>query len=175
MPLVTSSGQQSSTREAALRHAAFEGLTLRSSLESWRVMASEYSARSQTLSPRFEDLQMHLADIYYHAISIYLSGIFDHHTVYTDLAITTPTLSQAQIDSHLDAILGGVDATLKHTNLAGVLFLFPLRVAGARAREKRQQETLVGLLKTIAQKGFRVSEAFITDLGELWTEQRRRQ
>ena len=117
---------------------------------------------------------MDLALVYYQAISIYLSGIFDYHqTIYTRFKISTPTLSVSDITYHLKAILDGVDAALHSTRLPGILFVFPLRVAGARATERAQQQRIKDMLKIISTKGFVVSQAFEEDLEFVWEKRRR--
>jgi hypothetical protein len=57
---------------------------------------------------------------------------------------------------------------LKTTNLAGILFFFPLRVAGARARSVGQRSIILDLLGHISSRSFVVADAFVSDLKSLW-------
>ena len=112
---------------------------------------------------------MDLALIFYHAIAIYLSGIFDYHqSIYMRFNIPTPVLSKPVIAQHMGSILERVNAALKHTNLSGILFLFPLRVAGARATQRADQQRITDMLNMISSQGFVVSQAFEEDLDNVW-------
>ena len=66
-------------------------------------------------------------------------------------------------------IAGETRRAFGNTNLAGVLFFFPLRVAGARAVGNERDEILE-LLKVIKEGEFVVAEAFLGDLKGLWLE-----
>jgi hypothetical protein len=114
------------------------------------------------------DLQMVLATIYHHAISIYLSGTFDYFPYWDESGIPTPSIPSSQIQAHVKAILGMVAMALNETNLAGILFLFPLRVAGARAQSLEHKVEITRMLGIITKKGFVVADAFMMDLEDLW-------
>ena len=60
------------------------------------------------------------------------------------------------------------EAALKGTNLAGTIFLFPLRVLGARSETAEQREKVSCMLEQIAARGWVVAEEFVTDLEEVW-------
>jgi hypothetical protein len=154
-----------------LRDLAEEGFVLRSRLSLWKQKAQEWSENVKTWQ---EDLQMTLALIYHDALSIYLSGIFDYHKHWSDHQIPTSVLSSSEIQAHVVAILTMVQLALKQGALAGILFFFPLRVAGARARHLEHQREIFRLLQLISQRGFVVANAFIMDLEELWTEKQER-
>ena len=109
-----------------------------------------------------------LAVIYYHAISIYLSGTFDYFPYWDENHVQAPTLSSSQIQAHVAVILRMIANELKETNLASILFLFPLRVAGARARSAGQRLEIARMLGEITSRGFVVADAFTIDLEELW-------
>lgn len=112
---------------------------------------------------------MDLALIFYHAVSIYLSGIFDYYqSIYVRFNIPTPVLSRSDIDQHVELILESVNTALQHTNLSGILFLFPLRVAGARVTKRTDQQRVTDMLKMISSQGFVVSQAFMEDLDTVW-------
>jgi hypothetical protein len=140
-----------------------EGLGVREGLESWRT---NFQLWCKDASALIEDSQSILAVIYYHAISIYLSGIFDYRFQFNQ--IVTPTLSQPRIEHHVDMILSKTQVALETTNLGGVLFFFPLRVAGARATCQGEKTMILEMLKEISRRSFVVADAFKTDLEELW-------
>jgi len=131
----------------------------------WRASAPASSPSSST---KMNDDQMILALIYYHAISIYLSGTFDYHTHWNDHHIPTPMLPPNEIQKHVTVILNMVNSTLEQTNLAGILFFFPLRVAGSRVQSVQQRSEISRMLRHISRRGFVVADAFTVDLEELW-------
>lgn len=145
---------------------AEEGFVLRSRLYSWRQIAQEWS-KSGTIW--HGDIQMTLALIYHDALSIYLSGVFDYHEAWINRQISTSVLSSSEIQAHVLAVLTRVQIALDQGDLAGILFFFPLRVVGARARHLEHQREISRLLHLISQRGFVVANAFIDDLEELWT------
>jgi hypothetical protein len=165
METVQAQPPESQLRHAFLKRSATEGIRLQSALSNWKSTALTWSATS---SMRTADLQMMLATIYHHAISIYLSGTFDYFPYWDEIGIPTPSISSSQVQAHVKAILGMVATALNETNLAGILFLFPLRVAGARAQSLEHRVEIARMLGVITQKGFIVADAFTMDLDELW-------
>jgi hypothetical protein len=154
-----------SSKEVILRELAADGFRLREELSAWRMSSCKWSLRSTSQSSQ---IQMNLALAYYNAISIFLSGIFDYHNHWKDHGISTATLSDLEIQAHVSAILELVGLGLKEGSLAGILFFFPLRVAGARARTLEQRLEISRLLHLISTRGFVVAQAFVMDLDELW-------
>jgi hypothetical protein len=165
METVQAQPPESQLRHVFLKKSADEGIRLRSALSSWKTFALAWSATSPVTTI---DLQMMLATIYHHAISIYLSGTFDYFPYWDESGIPTPSISSSQVQAHVKAILGMVATALNETNLAGILFLFPLRVAGARAQSLEHRVEIARMLGIITQKGFVVADAFTMDLEELW-------
>jgi uncharacterized membrane protein len=106
--------------------------------------------------------------IYYHAISIYLSGIFDYRLQFNDFI--PPTLPYEKIQMHVCGILTRTKMALHITKLAGLLFFFPLRVAGARAVAVEHRLLIVEMLKDISRRNFVVADAFVHDLENLWSD-----
>jgi hypothetical protein len=155
--------------ETILYELAREGFSLRSAFSAWKESAQTWVAGRLQKS---QDEQMTIALSYYHAISIYLSGIFDYHSLWTDRHISTPELSSFEIHAHVSAILKMVGKALKEGTLAAILFFFPLRVAGARARTLEQRHEISVLLHLISGKGFVVADAFVMDLDDLWGKNR---
>lgn len=148
-------------RDEKLREIAVDGTSLRGALQGWES--------SFTLSPTARRCdQMTLSLILHRAISIYLSGLFDYYTHWSDRDIPTPTLTNSQIGEYVRAILSTTEQMLKETTVAGIFFLFPIRVAGARARSMEQALTIRRILETISAQGYVAAGAFIVDLDQVW-------
>ena len=147
---------------------ASRGLSIRAALSTWHYSYHHENSRSGWPP---DDVRTALCQIYYPATAIYLDGIFSYHPMYyQDLDIPTPVLSPAEIQTYLVSILSQVSHNLYHQKtLAGMLFLFPLRVAGARAREREHTLLIRDMLGEIVKKGFMVAETFVQDLDELWS------
>ncbi|OHW91978.1 C6 finger domain-containing protein [Colletotrichum incanum] len=139
---------------------ATEGFDLREALECWKFSA--------VLPPERHE-EMMLSTIYYSATSIYLSGNYDYDlNHWQTIGVGVPTLNLAEIAKHFDNIILTVEKALKTTSLSPLLFLFPLRVAGARAKQKWQQDIVTELLQEVREQ-FIVADAMLTELGQLWT------
>jgi len=110
---------------------------------------------------------MTVAWIFHSAISIYLSGVYDYDHIWNTYDIKTPILSQFQIESHANKILENISLALEETNVTPLVFLFPLRIAGARAKTDAQQKQIRLLLARIS-RSFRVANAISSDLGGVW-------
>lgn len=149
--------------QVALLETAAIGLILQDSLDIWN--SNFHAWKTQSLLSAVDSRSI-LAKIYHHAISIYLSGLFDYRFQYNDLL--NPTLPFDTIQYHVDGILRTVAEALQTTNLAGLLFFFPLRVAGARAESLEHKKLILGMLKEISNRSFVVAGAFVKDLESLW-------
>ncbi len=146
---------------------ALEGHRLRSGIDGWHSAFLDYS---QSSSPETDDPWTLLASIYYSAISIFLSGIFDYRRQFD--TVPSPVLLPTTLQTHVRLILFQTQLALKTTNLAGALFVFPLRVAGARAQSELQRDNILAMLVEISGRSFVVAEAFRSDLEEFWGTQR---
>ena len=116
------------------------------------------------------DKQTALAKCCYPAISIYLSGAFDYFPIWHARGIAMPVLTMPEINDHVDDIIAIAYEILRRKAVAGVSLLFPLRVAGARSRfdaTDSRRKKIRELLSRIAS-AYAVSEAFISDLNDLW-------
>ncbi|KUL85266.1 hypothetical protein ZTR_07925 [Talaromyces verruculosus] len=147
----------------ALLELAAEGFVVRSALADWYANFQKWSA--DTGMPEYNSNSV-LATIYFHGISIYLSGIFDYHAQFNK--ILTPTISHDVVQSHVDEILRITEISLNTANLAAVLFFFPLRVAGARVTTTRETVSICAMLREISMRGFVVANAFTADLKSVW-------
>ena len=110
---------------------------------------------------------MTIAWTFYSAISIYLSGIYDYSPLWVVYDIPTPIIAQSEIQQHVNAILDITSLALKQMTVTSLLFLFPLRIAGARAYTIDQRMRIHALLAEITSD-FRAASAFTSDLEELW-------
>lgn len=143
-----------------------EGLILRSTILQWYSDCT--TLESLTIDGNKPISGMRIAHAYFHTISIYLDGIFSYHAPFTsESSPSSPILHRTEIDAHVERILAISDELL-HQGCAGILLFFPLRVAGARARDQSTRSEILRLLQTIMQRGFMVAQSFVEDLNDLW-------
>jgi hypothetical protein len=161
--LVDSTSIGNKVSEGALLDLATEGINLRSSLSNWQGTFTTWLHLDPT---REQDPRSVLAATYYHGISIFLSGHFDYRYQFNH--IPSPSLPSNDIQFHVNEILQQTREALKTTRLAGILFLFPLRVAGARARTVVQSARILAMLDGISESRFVVAQAFSENLRTLW-------
>lgn len=150
---------------SSLVELAAEGLLIRSALDNWYINFKKWSTEFDIHGQNSQSI---LATLYYHGISIYLSGIFDYHAQFN--SIVTPAISQPVIQGHVDMILAKTAAAMKTTNLSPLLFFFPLRVAGARVTTIQEAGIILEQLQEITKRSFPVAETFTEDLNALWQE-----
>jgi hypothetical protein len=142
---------------------AVEGRAIREALNNWNTNFEQWIKAGSTPLLTSQSL---LAKIYFHSISIYLSGIFDYRPQFNH--INAPRLAQGVVQNLVDSIISTGLTTLRTTNLGGILLFFPLRVAGARVTSRQEAETIVQMLNEISKRSFVVADAFVTDLEDLW-------
>ncbi|KIW14326.1 hypothetical protein PV08_07108 [Exophiala spinifera] len=145
-----------------LRAFAEQGAALKTELTAWSNTAREWYAEHAADGHNF------LSAVYYSAISIYHSGIYDYSDIWRHAEVTTPSLPSSDIQQHVRTILHLSTLALHHTNLSSIVFLLPLRIAGARAKLPEQRAQIRKLLITITNP-FRAAKAIISDLEEVWT------
>ncbi|KAL0767757.1 hypothetical protein CaCOL14_009996 [Colletotrichum acutatum] len=102
----------------------------------------------------------------YNALQLFLSMNYTFYTCWEEQDI--PSLRAHEVEAHVTAVVALSNQILEHSNMPGVLLLFPLRMAGANTSQSSQKEETVRLLDRIAQKGFAVSGRIKRDLQELW-------
>lgn len=146
---------------------AEEGIALQCALLSWH---SDYSAwvfgDTQLIGQCEESC---IAQVYYHALSIYLDGIFSYHTPFTTpTAPECPILGHEEVKRHVEFILS-ISHLLLGYGCTGIMLFFPLRVVGARAHDPFTQAEVVRILDMITQRGFCVAQTFVSDLANLWS------
>ncbi|OQD69739.1 hypothetical protein PENPOL_c002G04523 [Penicillium polonicum] len=109
-----------------------------------------------------------LALLYYHALLIFLSGNYDYFPYWDNIA--APVLSHAEISEHLTTMVYLSSEVLWHSKIPGVMLLFPLSVAGARARNVDQRSEILNLLNQIFCKGFVVANRIRDNLLKRWID-----
>lgn len=145
-----------------------DACTLRDALGSWYVSYAQPENKPATCHMDEENDSMILSRIFCAAISIYLSGIFDYEiTHWHNIGLIPPTLDEETVQMHTNAILGLSNLALDTTNLSPLLFLFPLRIAGARSRTRWQRDWVTRLVTRIGS-GFAVAAAISTELSHVW-------
>ncbi|KAH6983432.1 hypothetical protein BKA56DRAFT_482874 [Ilyonectria sp. MPI-CAGE-AT-0026] len=149
---------------------SMEGFLQRATLAEWNSKHAQPLRERIKLDGNFEgDDFFLLAKIFFAAASIYLSGVFDYEiTHWQNLGILPATLSEDEIQVHVQAILETSNIVLDRSSVSPVLLLFPLRVAGARSWHVAQQECILRLLDKI-ELTFSVAAAFKFELGKLWS------
>ena len=150
---------------------ATEGTALRNDLNGWQRRQShrtEFKMSAET-SALIDNDHIILARIFFAAISIYLSGIFDYHLWYwATLDVALPVLTRSEVSIYYTETVELVRLALNRGSLSPVLLLFPLRVAGARAQDDQQRSVVVELLHEVG-KQYAVAGQFIADLEGMWS------
>jgi hypothetical protein len=146
------------------QYLAAEGLLLQQSLHEWWDVSNAWKYATGASDP-----ELLIAHVYYHAVSIYLSGTYDYHLHWTKpMAPCAPILARTEIEWHMRQVLR-LSRELLAAGVAGVLLFFPLRVAGARVRDAHDMHEVLSLFRSVLQRGYAVADALITDLSELWS------
>lgn len=159
-------GHELSADTQSLRSQALaeEGLALHSWLQDWWNSTMAWKSNRGSL-----DVDLLIAENYYHAISIYLSGTYDYHDHWgkpdTPMA---PILDRPTICWHMLNIVRLSQELLEH-GIMGLFLLIPLRIAGARALDSQDQDVILQLLRTVSHRGYAVADAIHVDLVELWS------
>lgn len=141
---------------------ALDGLSIQDDLIHW-----QQRSYSETL-PTCPFTQ--LASILHRALSLYHCRNFIFYSCWMTRAI--PRLSQSEVKEQVESILNLSENLLSMTYIPPVLFLFPLRMAGAYVSDGAIQNKVLGLVRKIRQKGFIISDIIEADLQECWQHQR---
>ncbi|KAM0262117.1 hypothetical protein ACHAQJ_001858 [Trichoderma viride] len=145
-----------------------DAFTLKEALGSWYTSYAQPAAKPIARNMAEENDSMLLSRIFFAAISIYLSGIFDYEiTHWHHLGLVPPTLDEETVQMHTNTILELSNLALDTTNLSPLLFLFPLRIAGARSRTQWQRDWVARLVASIGS-GFSVAAAISMELSHVW-------
>ncbi|KAJ9485138.1 hypothetical protein VN97_g8212 [Penicillium thymicola] len=142
---------------------AAEGLNVQETIYNWHTKALLQLVQDGP-SP-----YSNLALLYYHALLIFVSGNYDYFPYWDNIA--APVLSHAEISEHLTTMVYLSGEVLCHSKIPGAMLLFPLTVAGARARRVDQRSEILSLLNQIFCKGFVVANKIRDNLLERWGRQ----
>jgi len=126
---------------------------------------SQLAAFSSALHLSMSAQDISVAWMYYHALSIYLSGIFDY-TLSEVCAI--PSLRDDEIAVHLEGILKRSDEALQRSSTSRVFLLLPLRIAGNRCSSWKQCQEVLSRIDILRDQ-FAVATAFRTELLQIWS------
>jgi hypothetical protein len=139
--------------------------TMHELIKEGQGLHSQLAAFSSALHMSISAQDTSVAWMYYHALSIYLSGVFD----YTLSEVSaTPSLRDEEIMIHLEGILKRSDEAIQHSQTSRVFLLLPLRIAGNRCSSWKQcQEVLKRI--DILRDQFAVATAFRTELLQIWS------
>lgn len=105
----------------------------------------------------------------YHALQLFLCRNFTFYDCWDTRVVTV--LTSKEIDTHVASVISCCSEVLEYSHIAGVLAIFPLRMAGANSADSRERKEIIRLLDLISQKGFVVSGRIKADLVELWEYQ----
>ncbi|KAJ5593214.1 hypothetical protein N7537_010118, partial [Penicillium hordei] len=149
-------------RHPSVALIAAEGLDVQETIYTWHM---------KTLLQLVQDgpnQYSNLALLYYHALLIFLSGNYDYFPYWNK--IPAPVLSPIEISEHLTTMLYLSGEVLHHSKIPGVMLLFPVTVAGARARRVDQKSEILNVLSEIFCRGFVVANRIRDNLLERWAE-----
>lgn len=126
------------------------------------------SSSSPSPPPLTTDPSMILAHVFCAAANAYLSGIFDYEMdQWHAIHLQPPTLPVEALQQHVDTILKYAAPALANTNVAPILLLFPLRIAGARSRYPRQRVEVLRLLAIVGHM-YAAATYYSGHLQRLW-------
>jgi hypothetical protein len=127
-------------------------------------MESQLSTFASLLRANTQAHDNSIAWMYYHALSIYLSGISD--LTLSEVRSTLP-LRADEITVHLEGILTRSDEALRQNQVSQVFLLLPLRIAGNRCSTSKQCHEVLKRLDVL-QRQFAVAAAFRSELLQMW-------
>jgi hypothetical protein len=139
--------------------------TMHQLIEEGERLHSQLATFSSTLQMSTNAQDISVAWMYYHALSIYLSGVFDY-TLSEVCAI--PSLRDNEITVHLEGILERSDEAIQHSPTSRVFLLLPLRIAGNRCSNWKQCQEVLNRIDTLRDQ-FAVATAFRTELLQIWS------
>ncbi|KAM3513866.1 hypothetical protein MY11210_002494 [Beauveria gryllotalpidicola] len=147
------------------------GMALRAALTAWYKAYLEATEDDGAVDgPTHEDECGLLARLFWSAISIYLSGIFDYEMYHwRRFGLVVPTLDAATVRGHVETILLLVEHALGRSSLSPLLFLFPLRIAGARSTRApaAQRARVLRIMDAVAER-FAAGQAIKEALMDAW-------
>lgn len=157
--LVTTCQDMKSGQGQQLLDATIEGWKLHQDLDTW----SEQHTKS---SDAFAPISI-ISNIYHMTLTINLMSIFSFPH-FKELNLSVPTISDGSLEDRVDILIFLLETALRSTSLAGLLLLWPIRVAGAKATRQDQVSIVSDMLREIEQRGFVVAKNFEKVLTRQW-------
>jgi hypothetical protein len=148
-----------------IERADTEASTTNELIQTGQNLHSQLETFASLLRANTQAHDHSVAWMYYHALSIYLSGIFDH--TLSELC-TTLSLRAGETTLHLEGILTRSDEALQRSHVSQVFLLLPLRIAGNRCSTPKQCREVLKRLDAL-QRQFAVAAAFRSELLDLWS------
>lgn len=139
--------------------------TMHELIQEGQGLHSQLTAFSSALQMSISAQDSSVAWMYYHALSIYLSGVFDYTL---SEVCATPSLRDDEITVHLEGILKRSDEAIQHSQTSRVFLLLPLRIAGNRCSNWKQCQEVLNRIDTLRDQ-FAVATAFRTELLQIWS------
>jgi hypothetical protein len=133
---------------------------------SARSIHSQLNHFNHTLTTSAPTPSTNIACIYYHAMSIYLSGLCDYQVLPDEVDLSLP---EEEIQHHAESIISRCGKALNDGQVSVVLLLLPLRIAGNRCRTTDGCGEILRLLERI-EGGFGVAASFKGELIGIWAE-----
>ncbi|KAL4867466.1 hypothetical protein BDV12DRAFT_198159 [Aspergillus spectabilis] len=141
---------------------AAEGFIIQSALYNWHTEALIHLSQNHT------DDYFSLSLLYYHALTIFLSGNYDYFPFWDN--IPAPVLSPDEIVDHVNAILDISEQLMPRSRLPGVMLFFPFTVAGSRARLPDHRTKILSLIDRVINDGFVVAHRIKDKMIARWKE-----
>lgn len=157
--LKVASDNLTSKQRQMLLAATKEGWDLYHDLEMWHLNWIGKNSRNNSTSIFL------FSEIYHCTLMISLTTIFnfphfrDHYV---------PSASATALDSQVNRLCTMLSSALHNTNVAGILLLWPLRVAGVKSLRRVQACQVLDMLREIKGRGFAVAQSFEDVLVAKW-------
>lgn len=158
--LTVASDDMTFVQQQQLLNAAEQGLALQKDLEIW-------SSNRLSHGPGVCTPLSLLSSIFHCTLMISITTIFNFPH-FRDRQMDFPSVSEVVLDVRVQELCALLNHALRHTNLAGILLLWPLRVAGSRSVRQDQARDILVMLQEIKGRGFAVAQSFEDVLVNKW-------
>lgn len=142
--------------------------TLHALAQEGHARKLQLEAFASALPTANEDAEPVLSRLYYHAASIYLSGVFEQSGSLRQTGICGPILTASEVCYHLEGILSQGSLILQKGGFSPLLLLTPLRIAGNRCATSSQCRQVLEMIAKV-DVFFAVAHAFRTELEQIWS------
>ena len=152
-----------------------KGCVIQSQLLKWHL---ETECRSRNSSGPLDldgglryNSQTLMGYLYYHAMMIYLSAMFNpRYEIWQDDCVKRflPLRSLEEVDAHVHDILELAEFALQHSTVAGFLLYLPIRIAGQRCKSAVDRLRVHKIISQVADRGFVVVKSLVPVFERLW-------